>query len=535
MRLQFVIFLVIITCLTSKAQSSLENVEGLVTFLSSQNTYVKFKTTEGIIIGDTLYSNASGILSPYLVVKNISSTSVVCVNISSRKPVVNEKIIGKRRIESKKPDKLIVLKTDSSNFIKDTASIIRTEMKSDNIQKQSVSGRIAVSNFSNFSNTPANESFVTNYSLLFNVKNIRNSKLSFESNLLYRQENGEWKKVSKNVFNALKIYNFSFKYELDKKSFISIGRKINQNISNIGAVDGLQGEKAFKNIFVGGFLGSRPSYYDYGFDMRLFQFGAYLGHRFQARGKSMLNSMAIVEQTNNMITDRRFFYFQHTNSLIKNISLFYTLELDLYKRLNGIAQNTFSLTNNYLSLRYRMFKKITLSATYDSRKNVIYYETYKDYISAYLASEIRQGYSLQLNYNISRNLFTGVKAGYRLQKSDTRPTKNLYSFVTLSNLLNQSISTTLSATLLETFYLNGTIFNFRINKSNKTGKVNYSFGYSFVNYKIVNAELPLMQNIIDMSFSMELGKKISLSTNFETDFERANKFFRIYLQLRKRF
>lgn len=535
MRFLLVINFVIIFGLNLNAQTSSENSEGAVSFLSSQNIYVKYKSTNGISIGDTLFTISNNILIPSLVVKNLSSTSIVCSPLASVKFNVNDKIIAKRRIENMKPEKSKAIKKDTLIDARDTSKVAETEKLNKKISKQKINGRVAVSNFSNFSNTPANASYVYNYSLSLNINNIGDSKFSLESNILFRQENGEWSKVQNNIFNGLKIYNLALKYELNKTSFISLGRKINPVISNIGAIDGLQAEKSFGNLFVGGFVGSRPNYLNYSFDFNLLHFGAYLGHNFQTSKSNMQNSLSVVEQTNNSKTDRRFFCFQHSSSLVKNVHLFYTLEMDFYKFLNEKKQNTLSLTNNYLSLRYQPFKKLTISGTYDSRKNIIYYETDKNYLSTLIESEIRQGFGVQANYTISKNINSGAKTGYRFQKKDSRPTKNAYAFVTYNNMFKSKISATISATMLETTYLNGNVYNIRFSRGYNSGKMNIGCGYSFVNYKIIKAELPLRQHIAEVNISTELIKKTSFSLNFETDFEKPNTFYRMYLQLRKRF
>ena len=89
--------------------------------------------------------------------------------------------------------------------------------------------------------------------------------------------------------------------------------------------------------------------------------------------------------------------------------------------------------------------------------------------------------------------------------------------------------------MLETTYLNGNVYNVRFSRGLNSGKTNFACGYSFVNYKILKAELPLRQHIAEATISTELINKFSFSLNFETDFEKANTFYRLYIQLRKRF
>ena len=141
------------------------------------------------------------------------------------------------------------------------------------------------------------------------------------------------------------------------------------------------------------------------------------------------SSLAFMEQMNNWKTDRRFLYFQHSNTLVKNLNLFTTLEADLYQLVkdsqnNETYQNKFSLTGLYVSLSYRPTGKLSLSGSYDARKNVMYYETYKTYVDRILEDELRQGFRLQASYRITRDLTFGLQSGYRFLKSDPAPSRN---------------------------------------------------------------------------------------------------------------
>lgn len=526
---------VFIYILSLRAQSDFENMEGSVSFLSSQNIYVKYHSTKGIKIGDTLYTMRNKALTPTLIVKDLSSTSVLCKSIISDAFHINDKVTAKQKTEPNKTVERGITKDDTLNAKTDSSEAVRIKKGNSKINKQKVSGQFSISDFSAFSNTTARKSNVLNYSLSLNISNTGNSEFSVESYILYRQENGEWDNVRKNIFNGLKIYNLAVRYDINKNSFISLGRKINPNISSIGAIDGLQTEKSFKNFYVGGFAGSRPSYSDYSFDINLFQYGAYLGNTYQGTKRSMQNSVSLVEQTNRTNTDRQFLYFQHSSSLVQHVHLFYSLELDLYKVVNEQKQNVVNLTNTYLSLSYQASRKLTLSGTYDSRQNAIYYETEKKYLSTLIAAETRQGFGSQINYQISKSFFAGARAGYRVQKSDSRASKNLYTFVTYENMFTSQVSTTLSATILETTYMNGNVYNARFSRAYNSGKTYISLGYSFVNYKILRAELPLRQHIAEFNISTELIKKTNVSLNLETDFEKPNTFYRLYLQVRKRF
>ena len=75
----FVLVLVLANCYSAAAQEPFRTVTGQVSFVSSQHVYVKFKNTEGIYNGDTLFVENNGAPVPALLVSGLSSISCVTV------------------------------------------------------------------------------------------------------------------------------------------------------------------------------------------------------------------------------------------------------------------------------------------------------------------------------------------------------------------------------------------------------------------------------------------------------------------------
>jgi hypothetical protein len=242
-----------------------------------------------------------------------------------------------------------------------------------------------------------------------------------------------------------------------------------------------------------------------------------------------------MEQMNNVKTDRRFLYFQHSSSIIKNIYFFSTFEVDLYKVKNHLAQNTFDLTSLYLSLRYRITKNLSITGSYDQRKNVLFYETYKTLIDSVLENEKRQSFRLQANYRITSNLTLGVESGYRFLKSDPRPSKNVYGYLTYYQVPGLNISITLNGTYLESAYMNGKVLGANISKDLFQGRLQASLGYRYTDYTLPESKLSILQNISEIGLFWQFSKKMSFSANYEGTFEKHDKYNRVYLQIRKRF
>jgi len=305
-------------------------------------------------------------------------------------------------------------------------------------------------------------------------------------------------------------------------------------------MDGLQVEKSFNKVSMGILAGTRPDFLNYGFNSKLFQYGAYLAYSNITPSVYNETSLAFMQQTNSGKTDRRFVYFQHSNSLIKNIYFLGTFELDLYQLktdslLKDHPVNTFNPTGLYLYLRYRISDKFTISGSYDARKNVIYYETYKSFIDRILETELRQGFSLQANYRITNNLALGVQSGYRYTKSDAHPSRNVYGYLTYSQIPGVNMSVTITGTYLESSYLNSKIVGGSISKDLFKGKIQTSIGYRFVDYRYQESLLNVVQNIGEASIFFQFAKKMSFSVNYEGTFDKKDIYNMLFLQIRRRF
>lgn len=516
-------------------QTAPENLSGKVSFISSQNIYVKFNSTIGISVSDTLFISSGGNLIPVLKVNNLSSVSCVCTPLSAANLSVAQEIIARKKISVAKSEEKVIDKAVREIPVQAVSVDTAKKQSYTNGLKQKINGSISAYSYSDFSNTAAAKSNQFRYTLSLDARNMANSKFSVESYISFRHKLGDWSVVKSNVFNALKIYTLAIRYDLNKTTQISLGRKINPRISSIGAMDGLQFEKTFNKIALGAVVGSRPDYKNYGFDSKLLQYGAYLAFNSKSADTYSETSLAFMQQTNNSKTDRRFLYFQHSDSFLKNLYFFSTFEVDLYKLNNNLPQNTFDLTGIYLSLRYKMTKNFTITGSYDDRKNVLYYESYKTFIDSVFENERRQSYRLQANYRINRDLLFGLESGYRFLKSDPHPSKNLYGYLTYSQIPELNISVTLSGTYLESNYLNGKILGATLSRDLFQGKLQTSIGYRYVDYRLPESLPNVVQNIGEMNIYWQLSREMSFSINYEGTFEKHDKYNRLYLQIRKRF
>jgi len=209
------IFLTFFAIIELSGQQAAENLIGKVSFISSQNIYVKFKSTSGISVGDTLFLTSGNRLVPALVVNNLSSVSCLCSSITDQNIPVDHIIIAIAR-SVKSSDQYVeniiakeVVPEQGNNV--DSVNLQTGEPKN----SQLIQGSISVNSYSEFSNTEVPGSQRFRYTLSLNAANISKSKFSVETYLSFRHKSGDWQEVKDDIFSALKIYNLSLRYDLN--------------------------------------------------------------------------------------------------------------------------------------------------------------------------------------------------------------------------------------------------------------------------------------------------------------------------------
>lgn len=537
---------ILLLMLIVSAQEENLQLEGRISYVTSQNVYIKFSSTEGISVGDTLFILKNKVETPALVVSNLSSISCVGKPLKGSQLKVDDRIIFRKTVVQKpEPGQeevaaaVLPVVADSVNTA-DTSS--DQEDQNTISTPQDIHGKVSISSYTNFSNTPGGSSQRMRYTFSFKGHHLGNSKLSVESYMSFIHRNNNWDDIQKDIFNGLKVYNLSATYDFNESTRLILGRKINYRISNIGAVDGIQFEKQIKDFYVGAIAGSRPDYENYSYNFNLFQYGVFAGHQHQSKNGNSMTTIAYVEQMNDWNTDRRFVYLQHSNSLVKNLHFFGTVEFDLYKAVvnpddstSTISESTFNMTNLYLMLRYRVIKNLSFTLSYSNRQNVIYYETYKNYLDRLLDNEALQGFRFRVNYRPIRYMSVGVTTGYRYRPGDPQATTNVYGYITYSRIPAINVSATLSATYLQTSYLSGNVYSLSFSRDIVPGKLYGGLAYRYVNYDYVTSEMNSLQNIIEANLSWSIYKKLSLSVYYEGTFDHSYTFNRIYANLTQRF
>jgi len=510
-------------------------ITGKVNYQTSENIYVNFESTEGIQKGDTLFVQNRQRFTPVIIANYISSKTIAGKPIGNIKLSVGDAIVAFIKIESGLED---VSPGKEVAVIPETGDEPKPFKKTDNLSTQpepKLKGRVTVQSYSNFSNSGNRFDYQRwRYTFRLNAMNISGSGLSYTQYINFAYRSDQWKDVNSNIGNATRIYDLAFKYDFSQSTNLWFGRHINQKVSNLSSVDGLQFETTLSSFSTGVIVGSRPNFSDMGFNTKLFEYGVYI-NRFDSLGqRGIENSLGYFEQTNNSNTDRRFLYFQHINSAIKSTRIFLSTEVDLYKNIPGKSKSDFSLTSLFLSANIRPANFLNLYLSYDARKNVIYYETFKNFIDSVFENETRQGFNTRVTVKPVNNLYLGMNYGYRYRKGDPKPSNNYGGYITYSRIPLVETGITFSYNNLSSTYIKGAIVGARLYKDFDWG-FGISADYSNTRYQFTQDIGDVIQQSLSFSVNTILLNPVYASVIYEGVFQGMLTSGRILLDLSYRF
>jgi hypothetical protein len=448
------------------AQSSQVELEGVVSYVTSQSVYVKFASTEQIEAGDTLFWNVLDEKIPCLIVKNKSSVSVVC-------GLLNECTIKTESKVTFLPHRLKVeqLQEDTS-----TASVELPE------KKERIRGRISAASYSNIfdDRSPSHRAM---YRFSMNADNINESKFSLETYLNYRQLFVDQERSSIRRTKYFNVFNLAVRYDLDSTMSLTFGRKINNKASSLGAIDGLQAEKYFGDIYTGLIVGFRPDLSDYSLNTNLLEYGAYAGLQKDGKKVRSRTTLGLLQQNNSGAIDRRYIYFQHSSTINRKLTLFSSAELDLYNEIDGQSISNGRLTNFFTSARYRFSRKIDLNLSYDSRRRIMYYETFRSEVERLLEDdEARQGLRTRVNVRPFKYTSFGLSYSKRFQSSRQNKSDNINGYISYTKLPTIGGRTSLNYNRNESNYLLSQVASVRYSRELIKSKLSADFYYRMVNY-----------------------------------------------------
>lgn len=520
------IFLMLLISSVVFAQDKTMN--GTVSFITSSNVYVKFDDTRDIEIGKSLQFSGTECLR----VTDKSSTSVVCVILNECDINTGDVVTYVIVADDEEPG-------DDSSITEPEEEVLPAEVivpttldtEKESIYKENIRGRVSLASYNTFSDLREDRhQFRTRFSM--NANHLGDSKFSIESYLTYRNVITPADSRYSGRTNIFNIYNLNVRYDATPTLSVTAGRKINQKASTVGAVDGLQVEKYFGDFYVGAMGGYRPDFENYGFNSDLLQYGGYFGVQTNSKEFYSETTLGAMEQTNGGATDRRYIYFQHFSTIASDLSLFGSAEMDIF----GNTGNETRLTNLYISARYRISRAANIMLSYDSRKRIIYYETFATEIEQLLDEDLaRQGFRTRINVRPAKILWIGLSYSRRFQNNDQNKSDNIYVYTTLSRIPHIGGRLNVSYNMNSSNYLSSNIYSIRYSREFFENKLGTEIYYRRADYSYENNINDLALNFFGATLNYRISRTWQLSFSGELSQSDIENNYRFYTRLTKRF
>ena len=504
-------------------------VDGTVSYVTSYNIYAKFGSTENIKVGDTL--QLADAAAPCLIVTHKSSISVVCSLINNCEIKKGDKVYSKYIV---KTENISLVESDTLNNTTLMQGQLNQREKPSRYEEK-IAGRISVSSYNFISNYRDNrQRILARFSI--SAAHINNSKFSFESYINYRQNYTSAEQILHPQPSFVRVYNLALRFDADSTLSFLIGRKINPKAWSIGAIDGLQVEKHFGKNYIGVIAGFRPDILDYSFNPNLLQYGGYIGRMGKSENLFYETSLGFIEQKNGSETDRSYAFFQYSTTLYNNLNIFSSIQLDLFRKVNGVSSTNPRLTNLYVSARYRFNRKFNLTLSYDTRKRILYYETFQTEIERLLDDDIaRQGARARVNIRPIKYVIIGFSYSKRFQSDNQNKSDNYYGYVNFSRLPGIGGRLMVSYNLNESNYSESKALSIRHSRNLIKNKLNGDIYYRWVNYVYSNSTSNFEQNYFGGNLSYNITRKAWLSISAEMSQLGEENNYRIYTKIVKRF
>ncbi len=509
-----------------------QKIIGTVTYISSQNFYVRFESTNKISVGDTIYISETG--TRIGIIQYLSSQSAACSFLLKTSVEMNSRVyvfINKNDVDSTSTTQKVEGEEDffPNNIYKTNLNNLKIK---DNF---GFSGRVSVRSFTNYTTSVSRaQNQYWRYSLSLRGKNVGIKNLEFQTSTTYGYRAENWMK-SGSIWNNLKVYDFFFSYQPTTSSTIQIGRIRNQNLYSLSTFDGILFDYAFSHFTLGTFVGSHPDWQNMGVNIKLMQYGAFLSREDSLGRIAMSNNLSVANQTNSGKTDRRFLYFIHRTRLT-NFSFALSSEFDLYQVEFNKAKSVFNPTSIYASAMYRLDKKLSFDLSYDARKKIYYFESFKSTIDSILDSRMRQGVRLGMYYQYSRTLSIGLNGGFAKQNDDPLPSFNAGTTISLTEITKLNFSFVGDFTYLQSNFLNGFAYGIKFNKYFPADNLNIGLGLRRVDYLFArNTSDGIAQNIVNADLSWQMFKSLYFNFVYEFVSEKRVTANRLFIGLSQSF
>ena len=270
-----------------------------------------------------------------------------------------------------------------------------------------------------------------------------------------------------------RVYEFSFSYENSAAPVnYKMGRIISNYMSGVGYIDGLQVQyNPSSTMRFGVFFGTQPDWRTSSFQTSIQKFGGFWNYtRGEYRSGRISSTIAAAAEYHSSVVSREFVYFQNSFTYGGRLNLYQSAEIDINRSWRKERSGEqFSLTNLFLSARYRFRNWFNIGLSFDNRKNYWTYET-RSIEDIIFDDALRRGLRGNLSLRLPGKVFVFSTVGMRTRETDSRATYSYAGGIRKADFIVKRLSFSVNYAGFTSQFTDGYTASVRLGKSFLTGQ-----------------------------------------------------------------
>lgn len=544
--------LISLACVCSVQSLTGQVVEGRVTYIAEDGIYTDIGTLKGVSIGDTLYlDDASG--KPVLWVQSVSRKSSLNLPMDTTRRFQVGMAVFARTTDKVIPSRDRVTASDTLRPSGKLDSLWIGVISHQNIEtrtgessaasrtvtaladRNDLRGRVGFQFFRSADRkNPDYNYYQPGLTIHADLLRIQGSHYSFSTNTHIRKTYSNRDLRSANY--PVRVYEMALTYQNDAVPYsYQVGRISSPVINGIGYFDGgLYSHRIRPTLSVGGFIGTEPDYRKSTPQTKTSKLGAYVHymHAFSQTVKSN-STLAFSGQYLNGNIDREFVYLQNDVTLGSRVYVYQNAEFGINRSDLSRRQSTLEISNIYLMTRIRPLRTVSVTASYDARKNVFLVQTYKAIPDSLFDDALRQGLRGDISWRVTRQLTLSAGSSVRTRKGDSQKTWLHSAGFYYYNLFETQINVNFRAFSTHTPYT--TARSYSTSVSRQFHRLYSSVSLRTYDYELRGRSEKYGRFSAGLDISYDLTRRLFATAQYEYSTGKDEKADRLFLELSYRF
>ena len=200
------------------------------------------------------------------------------------------------------------------------------------------------------------------------------------------------------------------------------------------------------------------------------------------------------------------------------------------------------LTNLFVSSRYRISRKVDVFTSYDHRRRVVYYETFRNDVEVLLDDDMaRQGARFRLNVRPTKTLTLGAAYSKRFQADGMNASDNISGSLNINRDPQGLGRWSVQANRNTSNYMRSDVLSFRHSRTLIPQRLNMGLYYRIVEYRYANRPegstmaSRISQRYYGADLNLDLARTLMFTVLGEMSTIADERNYRVNMSLTKRF